>query len=186
MLALAEPAPVVPWECIVDDMIELALFLDFSGRISEAHGTSGRSHRHQVVNRLVFDFVPADSHEPLRQAMQVGTGHRTYNHPGDAICAPLRRIILADHADRPGASIWPNDRTGVGCRRHFAQKQAIQRLQAEETLLRDLLELQDRERRMVAYEIHDGFIQDIVGARMVLQGDAVDREHVDPGVPQAV
>ena len=43
------------------------------------------------------------------------------------------------------------------------QKQALQKLLAEESLLRDLLELQDRERRMVAYEIHDGFIQDVVG-----------------------
>ena len=49
-------------------------------------------------------------------------------------------------------------------------KLAIQKLQAEEDLLRDLLELQDRERRMVAYEIHDGFIQEVVGARMMLQG----------------
>jgi signal transduction histidine kinase len=62
------------------------------------------------------------------------------------------------------------------------QKLAIQRLEAEEELLRDLLELQDRERRMVAYEIHDGFIQDVVGARMILQGLKRSLTHVDAAV----
>jgi PAS domain S-box-containing protein len=170
MLSLAEPAQVVPWECIVDDMIELALFLDFSGRISEARGTSGRLHRHQVVNRLVFDFVPEDSHEPLRQAMQ------SVQDTGRTTTLEIR------FARRYGESSWQTMRIGpvhqagqmtglvLVAADISAQKQAIQRLQAEETLLRDMLELQDRERRMVAYEIHDGFIQDIVGARMVLQG----------------
>ncbi len=50
------------------------------------------------------------------------------------------------------------------------QKRNLEKLEAEERLLRDLLLLQDRERRLVAYEIHDGFIQDVVGARMIVQG----------------
>jgi two-component system sensor histidine kinase DegS len=49
------------------------------------------------------------------------------------------------------------------------QRETLEKLRGEEELLRDMLELQDPERRMVAYEIHDGFLQDVVGSRMILQ-----------------
>lgn len=169
VLALADLVPAVPWEEIADEMVELALFLDFSGHIRGAHGTSGRLHRHQVVHRPVFDFVPQDSHEPLREAML------TVQETGRTTTLEMR------FTRRYGESSWQTMRIGpvrqagqiTGLVLFAAdisqQKRAIEKLQAEENLLRDLLELQDRERRMVAYEIHDGFIQDIVGARMVLQ-----------------
>jgi PAS domain S-box-containing protein len=170
MLALAAPAPVMPWDEIADDMIELALFLDFSGCICGAHGTSGRLHRHQVLNRPVFDFVPQDSHEPLRQAMLSvqETGRTTTlemrftRRYGESSWQTMRIGPVRQAGQTTGLVLFAADIS--------AQKRAIEKLQAEENLLRDLLELQDRERRMVAYEIHDGFIQDIVGARMVLQG----------------
>ena len=51
-----------------------------------------------------------------------------------------------------------------------SQRKAVeQRLNAEQRLLRQLLDLQDRERRLVACEIHDGFTQDVVAAHMMLQ-----------------
>ena len=51
-----------------------------------------------------------------------------------------------------------------------SQRKAVeQRLTAEQRLLRQLLDLQDRERRLVACEIHDGFTQDVVAAHMMLQ-----------------
>ena len=42
-------------------------------------------------------------------------------------------------------------------------------LRMERKLLKRLLDLQERERRLLAYEIHDGFIQDLVGAKMLLE-----------------
>ncbi|MCA9247837.1 MAG: response regulator [Planctomycetales bacterium] len=41
-------------------------------------------------------------------------------------------------------------------------------LQRNEKLLRQLLDIQERERQLVAYDIHDGFVQDVVGAKMML------------------
>jgi PAS domain S-box-containing protein len=46
------------------------------------------------------------------------------------------------------------------------RKRAEQRLIAEERLTRKLLDLQERERQLLAYEIHDGFVQYVVGAHM--------------------
>ncbi len=43
-------------------------------------------------------------------------------------------------------------------------------LLGEQKLLRRIIDLQDRERRLVAYDIHDGFVQDVVGAQLLFEG----------------
>ena len=48
-------------------------------------------------------------------------------------------------------------------------KAAMEDIEAEEQLLRRLIDLQEQERRMVAHDIHDGFIQDVVGAHLFVQ-----------------
>jgi len=51
-------------------------------------------------------------------------------------------------------------------------KLADEKLLAEEKLLRQLLDLHERERRLIAYEIHDGFLQYSVGAKMLIEAVA--------------
>ena len=51
-------------------------------------------------------------------------------------------------------------------------------LEAEEKLLRKMIDLQERERLLVAHDLHDGFVQDVVGAKMLteaLKGQLTDR-----------
>ena len=43
-------------------------------------------------------------------------------------------------------------------------------MKSEERLLRRLLEIQENERRLVAHDIHDGFVQYAVGAHLQVQG----------------
>lgn len=52
------------------------------------------------------------------------------------------------------------------------RKRAEQTLRNEERLLRELLNLQERERRLIAYELHDGLVQDIAGAHFAMEGVA--------------
>lgn len=49
------------------------------------------------------------------------------------------------------------------------RQQAQDELHAEQRLLRQLIDVQEQERRMVAHDIHDGFLQDVVGAHMQIQ-----------------
>jgi PAS domain S-box-containing protein len=49
------------------------------------------------------------------------------------------------------------------------RKQADERLQSKQQLLKSLLALQERERKLIAAEIHDGMIQDVTGSKMVLE-----------------
>jgi len=49
------------------------------------------------------------------------------------------------------------------------RKRAEEKLREERRLLKQLLDLQERERRLVAYEIHDGLAQQLTGGMMQLQ-----------------
>ena len=50
------------------------------------------------------------------------------------------------------------------------RKLAEEKLKSEERLSRRLLDLQERERQLVAHDIHDGLVQDVTGAKMLLEG----------------
>ncbi len=54
-----------------------------------------------------------------------------------------------------------------------ARKNSADALKAEQDLLRQSIELQERERQMIAYDIHDGIIQYTTGALMHLEGHRV-------------
>jgi PAS domain S-box-containing protein len=54
------------------------------------------------------------------------------------------------------------------CRSTLPLKESEQALQRERTVLRRLLEIQERERQLVSYEIHDGLAQYLTGALMHL------------------
>jgi PAS domain S-box-containing protein len=48
-------------------------------------------------------------------------------------------------------------------------KRTLEKLRDEDRILKKLLDLQERERRLVAYDIHDGFVQYVVGAKMIVE-----------------
>jgi len=62
------------------------------------------------------------------------------------------------------------------------RKQAQEALEAEQELMRHTIEIQDHDRQLIAYEIHDGLVQYVTGALMQLEslatrvapGDAAD------------
>jgi PAS domain S-box-containing protein len=49
------------------------------------------------------------------------------------------------------------------------RKQALETLESEQELLRHTIQLQDQERQLISYEIHDGLVQYVTGALMQLQ-----------------
>ena len=57
---------------------------------------------------------------------------------------------------------------------------ARRELADREHLLRNLIELQENERQLICHEFHDGLIQYVVGATMLLE-----RMHADPALPEA-
>lgn len=71
----------------------------------------------------------------------------------------------------------------IGILRDVTERmRAEQNLRNEERLLRELLNLHERDRRLLAYDIHDGFVQDVVGAHLAVEGLASRLEGQDPEV----
>jgi signal transduction histidine kinase len=62
------------------------------------------------------------------------------------------------------------------------RRQAEQLLQKEQRYLRYMLELQDRDRQMVSYEIHDGLVQQLAAAIMQLEVFSRDTQRGDTAV----
>ncbi len=65
-----------------------------------------------------------------------------------------------------------------------ARREAEERLQREREFQRRLVILQDADRRLMAYEIHDGLVQDLYGAQLFLES-IPDRERLGPEDAQA-
>lgn len=169
-LALDQTTLRARWEAIARTAVDFILFLRSDGTIVEVNRTGGGRSREQVIGKTIFDFTPAESHFQLRTALASVT------ETGTPATLEVRFLGQAAQPRWHSMRIGPV-RDGKGTKELVLlvtditeRQEAMQRLLAEEGLLRDLLELQDRERRMVAYEIHDGFIQDVVGSRMILQG----------------
>jgi PAS domain S-box-containing protein len=59
------------------------------------------------------------------------------------------------------------------------QKAAQKAVEIEQQHLRRLLEMHEHDRQLVAYEIHDGFVQSLVGARMLLD---MPRQRLQPAM----
>ncbi len=68
------------------------------------------------------------------------------------------------------------------------RKRALDALEAEQELLRHTIEVQEQERQLVTYEIHDGLVQSATGALMQLEGiqDQVKPEAVAAQIENVV
>ena len=170
MVAFPLPTFESRYATIAETTADLILFLRPDGTIEEVNRTATGSPRERVIGRSIFEFTPRKTHKLMKKAMDQVL--QTGSIATLEVRFPRRFETPAWQTMRIGPVRAAGQTTGLVLLATdiTKQKHALEKLEAEEGLLRDLLELQDRERRLVAYEIHDGFIQDVVGARMILQG----------------
>jgi PAS domain S-box-containing protein len=171
--AVREGAEVA--RALIDAPTESAFLLETDGTIVSLNETAARRLGKTVpelIGENVYDFMPRDLAES-RKAV------------GERIIRTGKSVLLED--ERGGitfcSSVYPVfDSRGEVVR--FAvsslditeRKRLEGRLAAKETLLRNLLDLQERERKLLSHEIHDGFVQDIVGAQMFLEASCRNLE----------
>lgn len=116
-----------------------------------------------------FDAVHADDRERVHRsfdaALESGSFSAEY------------RIVRPDGGvrwirDRAYLSRGANGQNGrvAGIAEDITEQRNVEdSLRLERKLLKRLLDLQERERHLLACEIHDGFIQDLVGAKMLVE-----------------
>jgi PAS domain S-box-containing protein len=150
------------------------------------------------VNRVLCDTLGYSEQELIGKSIEFIT------HPEDVDATmTVARAIFRDeppghsfekrYRKQDGSFFWGRltalvvrDRDGnplyaLGMVENFTQRKLMQEAQRRDhQFLRSLLDLQERERRFIAYEIHDGFVQQTVAAKMHLEAYLCSAESAPP------
>ena len=156
------------WRSITENCPDVIMLLDSNGCIQYINYTVPNMTLDQVIGRPVYEFVDSRFHATMRSC------YDSVLASGEPSGYEVEYINEDDESSWYNVRVGPLKRDGrisgltVYAREVTQHKAAEQRLVAEEELLRRLLELQEADRKMIAYEIHDGLVQDMVGAKMHL------------------
>jgi len=157
------------WEAICRISGDYLVILDRRGTIRFCNRLDEGWSPEQVIGRSIVDFPILETTERLQQVIEdvFATGREqtlevtVLRRKGGVQSFSLRLGPVFVHG-HPVAIL-------VCCENTQPLKTSEKTLQHERTLLRRLLKIQERERQLVSYEIHDGLAQYLAGAMMHLQ-----------------
>ena len=157
------------WQAICRISGDYISVVDRAGTIRFCNRVDDGWSPEQVMGRSMLDFTMPESTERLYQVIEevFATGSE------QAIETSVRRPDggLNYFSLRLGP-VFVDGRTAailVCCENILPLKTSEKSLQHERNLLRRLLKIQERERQLVSYEIHDGLAQYLAGAMMQLE-----------------
>jgi PAS domain S-box-containing protein len=156
------------WRSLVENVPDFIAMIDRECRIRFINRTLPQFKRDEVLGKSCLEFIPADSRELMLSAVEkvFDTG------------TPQIFEIQATGADRWAwyvARLGPVRIEGmVGAAVFVAtditdRVEAAQAVERERELLKEMLEIHERERDVVAFEIHDGMVQTMTGSLMHLE-----------------
>jgi len=157
------------WEAVCRVSGDYVAIVDRSGMIRFCNRIDGGWSPEQVISRSIFDFTMPESagqlHRVIAEVFATGQGQSletTVRMPEGGVTYFSVRLgpVLVD--GRPAAVL-------VCCENTLPLKTSEKTLHHERMLLQRLLKIQERERQLVSYEIHDGLAQYLAGAMMHLQ-----------------
>jgi PAS domain S-box-containing protein len=159
------------WRSLVENAPDIIMLADLDGTIRFINRTTPTAI--QSIGRSLYDYIDEPFKEVMRNALEaVGSTGR------------LQRFEVHGQTERGVGTVWYANRLGpvlrAGCVESVVliatdisdRKLAEQRVQTERQLLRRLLDLQERERQLVSYEIHDGLVQYLTAGLMHLEAFA--------------
>jgi len=173
----ADPAAL--WRAACDTSGEFIAVLDRDGTIRFCNRVDDGFRMADVVGHDICRFAVAESSVRLRDAIHevFATGEPR------AVETMVRRLdgTLNFFSLRLGPVRGPGGVEAVMacCQSTLPVRAVQQKLEQERNVLRRLLEVQERERQLVSYEIHDGLSQYLAGALLHLQAF----EHAAPQPP---
>lgn len=171
------------WRSLVENAPDIILLTDLDGTLKFINRKTPEAER--AIGRTAYDYIRQPFWEPTRQALT------RLRETGE----PQQFEVLAHK--QGGGSAWYSTRLGpiyhhgkvesviIVASDITQQKIAEQQLVRQQQMLKRLLDLQERERQLTAYEIHDGLVQYLTGGLMHLEafasrgGAAEDETHAD-------
>jgi PAS domain S-box-containing protein len=154
------------WRRLFENLPDLVFTLDRNATVHMANRSTAQISKEAVVGLCGLSLVAPEHRPECRRALNraFASGQPQNLHFQDVFGHWWlgRTVPLAKERDAEYAMLICTDVT----QEHLA----TEAVNKEQRLLRRLLELQERERRLTAYEIHDGFAQQLAGALFRLQG----------------
>lgn len=164
---LADPARLLDAMCRVSG--DYIVVVDRDLRVRFVNRTGHGLTPDDVLGRNILDFTSDDSTPRLRAAIE-----EVFTSGGQKSLATVVRNSDGSHSEF-AVQVGPIVRDGgvaaamVACEDITLLKRSERELHRERSVLRRLIDIQEQERQLVSYEIHDGLAQYIAGAIMHLE-----------------
>jgi PAS domain S-box-containing protein len=157
------------WEAIWRTTGEYVVIVDRAGTILDCNRIDDGFSRDHVMGRSFITFTTPDCsarlQDGLRKVFETGVPcsiESTVRRADGSLNYFLLRMGPVTVAGRTVAAV-------LCCECLLSLKESQKTLEHERHVLRQLLESQERERQVIAYEIHDGMSQYLAGAMMHFQ-----------------
>ena len=150
---------------LIENMPDFVILVDENAEIHYVNRGVGGLAPDELVGRRGFDFLLEDYHPACQAAFRSArhTGEVQYVEAQDILgmwwscrLVPLKEKTIATHVM-------------IICTDVTEEKRANEAVRKEQDLLRRLIELHERDRKVLAFELHDGFAQQLTGAMMSLE-----------------
>jgi PAS domain S-box-containing protein len=157
------------WQAVCTVASSYILVVDRDGTLLFANRPEQGRTVEEILGRNILDFAPPESVQQVRDSLQAvfsqGGVHTletvARQLSGALACYVVRACPIEVKGDRVAAVLCVDDVLPL--------KTSEETLRHERHVLGQLLEIQERERQLVSYEIHDGLSQYLAGAMMHLQ-----------------
>ncbi|MCG8586275.1 MAG: PAS domain-containing protein [Pirellulales bacterium] len=157
------------WRSLVQTAPDIILIVNPDGTIRYINRVEPGYQVEHVIGTSAFDYVISDDRQSMRRRYENVLSSGEIESFEVRVERPEG---IVTYSSRVGPFFENGMITGVTsiATDISEQKAAEAKLMAEDQVLRQLLDLQETERKMLAYDIHDGFVQDVVGAQMRVEG----------------
>jgi PAS domain S-box-containing protein len=157
------------WQAVCTVASSYIIVVDRDGTLLFANRPEQGRTIEEILGRNIIDFVPPESEQHARESLRAifaeGGVHTletvARQLSGALACYVVRACPIEVDGERVAALLCVDDVLPL--------KTSEETLRHERHVLGQLLEIQERERQLVSYEIHDGLSQYLAGAMMHLQ-----------------
>jgi PAS domain S-box-containing protein len=150
---------------LIENMPDFVILVDEDAEIHYVNRGVGALEAEQLVGRRGFSFLVEEHHPACRAAFAAAlrTGKVQYVEAQDVfgLWWSCRLVPLKEKAVAANVMVICTDVT--------EERRANEAVCKEQDLLRHLIDLHERDRKVLAFELHDGFAQQLTGAIMSLE-----------------
>lgn len=153
---------------LIENMPDFVILVDENAEIHYVNRGVGGLEPDHLIGKRGFSFLVDDYHPACQTAFHAAleTGEVQYAEAEDIFgmwwscrLVPLVEKTVATHVM-------------IICTDVTEERRANEAVRKEQDLLRQLIELHERDRKVLAFELHDGFAQQLTGAMMSLEAAA--------------